>query len=115
MVPLVRSGQEVRLVPLSRPVRKGDVVLVRVKGRVYLHLVSAVQGDRIQISNNRGYVNGWASDGYGIAVLRSPRTQPPSPNARTHRRPTTGSRRATAKPDQSDSLQIDETNRTNDS
>lgn len=39
----------------------GDIVLARVAGTVHLHLVSSVDpaGKRVQISNNRGRVNGW--------------------------------------------------------
>lgn len=71
MSPLIKSGQEVRLEPLrNAPIEKGDIVLARVHGQVYLHLVSAVQGDRVQISNNKGRVNGWASQVYGRATLR---------------------------------------------
>lgn len=36
-----------------------DVVLCRVKGAEYLHLIKAIQGQRFQIGNNRGYINGW--------------------------------------------------------
>ena len=36
-----------------------DIVLCRVKGSQYLHLVKAMQGERIQIGNNRGGINGW--------------------------------------------------------
>lgn len=40
-----------------------DIVLARVAGTVYLHLVSAVDANagRVQISNKRGRVNGWTS------------------------------------------------------
>jgi hypothetical protein len=37
----------------------GDIVLCKVNGRQYLHLVKAVQGNRFQIGNNRGRINGW--------------------------------------------------------
>jgi hypothetical protein len=37
----------------------GDVVLCRVHGSTYLHLIKAIQGDRYQIGNNHGRVNGW--------------------------------------------------------
>lgn len=30
-------------------------------GAQYLHLVKAVQGDRFQIGNNRGGINGWVT------------------------------------------------------
>ena len=36
-----------------------DVVLCRVRGSEYLHLVKAIQGRRFQIGNNRGFINGW--------------------------------------------------------
>jgi hypothetical protein len=37
----------------------GDIVLCKVRGAEYLHLVKAIQGSRFQIGNNRGHVNGW--------------------------------------------------------
>jgi len=37
----------------------GDIVLCRVRGSEYLHLVKAIQGVRFQIGNNRGGINGW--------------------------------------------------------
>lgn len=62
MVPLVHSRQRVRVAPAD-PARlePGDIVLARVSGTVYLHLVTAVDSPRrrVQISNNRGRVNGW--------------------------------------------------------
>jgi hypothetical protein len=30
-----------------------------VKGAQYLHLIKAIQGERFQIGNNRGGINGW--------------------------------------------------------
>lgn len=48
----------------------GDVVLARVKGTVYLHLLVAVQGKRFLIGNNKGGLNGWTTEEkiYGRAV-----------------------------------------------
>lgn len=37
----------------------GDIVLVRVHGNDYLHLVKAMDNERFQIGNNRGGINGW--------------------------------------------------------
>lgn len=37
----------------------GDIVLVRVKGTDYLHLIKAIQQGRFLIGNNRGRINGW--------------------------------------------------------
>jgi hypothetical protein len=73
MVPLIKSRQLVTVVPV-RPelVEPGDIVLARVAGSVYLHLVSAVDHERrrVQIGNNRGRVNGWTSHArvYGICT-----------------------------------------------
>ncbi len=62
MVPLIRSRQLVTVSPVkAEAVEPGDIVLCRVAGTTYLHLVSAVDAGRVQISNNRGRVNGWTS------------------------------------------------------
>jgi hypothetical protein len=47
-----------------------DIVLCKVRGAEYLHLVKAIQGERFQIGNNRGHINGWigASSIYGKLV-----------------------------------------------
>ncbi len=46
--------------PIEGSPRKGDVVLCSVGRAQYLHLVKAIRGgDRYQIGNNRGGVNGW--------------------------------------------------------
>ncbi|MGI5185147.1 hypothetical protein ACQEVZ_53740 [Dactylosporangium sp. CA-152071] len=73
MVPLVRSRQLVTVNPVDPAlVEVGDIVLAKVAGTVYLHLVSAVDAAarRVQISNNRGRVNGWTGHAkvYGICV-----------------------------------------------
>lgn len=73
MVPLIRSRQSVTVAPV-RPatVEPGDIVLARVAGAVYLHLVTAVDHARarVQIGNNRGRINGWTSHGrvFGICT-----------------------------------------------
>ncbi|MFE7621842.1 S26 family signal peptidase [Streptomyces sp. NPDC057496] len=73
MVPLIRSRQQVIVAPVDpSKVEVGDIVLARVAGTVYLHLVSSVDlaRKRVQISNNRGRVNGWTSHDrvFGICV-----------------------------------------------
>jgi len=73
MVPIISSRQLVTIAPVdAAKVEVGDVVLARVAGTVYLHLVSAVDRARrrVQISNNRGRVNGWTSEDrvYGICT-----------------------------------------------
>lgn len=75
MQPKVKSGATVTVSPLEddEP-NPGDVVLVKVGGRVYLHLVKAVRGrgsdEQYQIANNKGRINGWVSRSavYGIAT-----------------------------------------------
>lgn len=36
-----------------------DVVLCKVKGVQYLHLIKAIDGDRFLIASNKGRINGW--------------------------------------------------------
>lgn len=56
----VNDGQLCTVEPIGESVvAVGAIVLRRVKGAQYLHLVKAVQGDRFQIGNNRGGINGW--------------------------------------------------------
>jgi hypothetical protein len=58
----VESGQLCTVEPVdAAALTVGDVVLCKVNGRQYLHLVKAVQGNRFLIGNNRGRVNGWVS------------------------------------------------------
>lgn len=60
MTPKIRSGQLCTVEPLGdRPPEKGEAVLCRVGRSEYLHLIHAVQGDRFQIGNNHGRINGW--------------------------------------------------------
>lgn len=69
MRPRVESGATVTLAPVATgELAVGDVVLCRVAGNVYLHLVTAIQGDRVQIGNNRGKINGWTRAVYGRAT-----------------------------------------------
>jgi hypothetical protein len=72
MVPLIRSRQLVTVAPVDPArVEVGDIVLAKVAGTIYLHLVSAVDPTgRVQISNNRGRVNGWTNHArvYGICI-----------------------------------------------
>ena len=60
MVGKIESGQLCTVTPVGTHVLAvGDIVLCRVKGAQYLHLIKAIQGERIQIGNNRGGINGW--------------------------------------------------------
>ena len=72
----VEDGDTVTVAPVGgRALQPGDVVLVRVHGRVYLHLIKAVQGERYLIGNNRGGTNGWVGPNalYGVATSVEPR------------------------------------------
>ena len=56
----IESGQLCTVEPVPpEELRVGDIVLCKVNGREYLHLVKAIQGERFQIGNNRGRINGW--------------------------------------------------------
>lgn len=67
----IESGQLCTVVPLNpEKLTIGDIVLCKVNGSQYLHLVKAIQGKRFQIGNNRGRINGWISTNgiYGKCV-----------------------------------------------
>lgn len=56
----IESGQLCTVAPTDPALLKvGDIVLCKVRGREHLHLVKTVQGQRFQIGNNRGRINGW--------------------------------------------------------
>ena len=57
----IESGQLCTVVPVQdhSTLQVGDIVLCKVGGSEYLHLIKAIQGERFQIGNNRGRINGW--------------------------------------------------------
>lgn len=57
----IESGQLCTVEPVTdyAALQKGEIVLCKVNGREYLHLIKAIQGPRFQIGNSRGYINGW--------------------------------------------------------
>lgn len=56
----IKSGQLVTVTALAdQELKKGDIVLCRVGRAEYLHLIKAIKGDRFQIGNNIGGINGW--------------------------------------------------------
>lgn len=61
MAPKIKSGQLCTVEPVSDDdeLTKGDIVLCKVKGNQYLHLISAINGKQFQISNNKNRINGW--------------------------------------------------------
>lgn len=70
MLPIIKSKQPVRIAPASwEDVEVGDIVYCKVRGNCYTHLVSAKNTKRgVQISNNRGHVNGWTKNVYGKVI-----------------------------------------------
>lgn len=69
---LVESGETVKLRPIDNydSLKPQDIVLVRVRGNVYLHLIHAISNNRFLIGNNCGHTNGWVGKHsiYGIKV-----------------------------------------------
>jgi hypothetical protein len=67
----IESGQLCTVEPADHATLEvGDVVLCKVHGKQYLHLVKAIQGNRFQIGNNRGRINGWVGSNsiYGKCI-----------------------------------------------
>lgn len=68
----VESGQLCTVTPVTdaTALTPGNIVLCKVGGAEYLHLIKAAQGERFQIGNNRGGINGWASRNaiFGLCV-----------------------------------------------
>lgn len=71
MVPLIYSRQPVDIRPVDRELQVRDIVFARIGQKYYLHLISAIDGDRVQISNNHGHVNGWTnkSNVFGLVTV----------------------------------------------
>lgn len=70
MQPLINSGDLVTVSPDISDLSVGSVVLCKVSGKHYLHLIKAIDKDRYQIGNNRGGINGWVglNSIYGKAI-----------------------------------------------
>jgi SOS-response transcriptional repressor LexA len=71
----VDSGDLVTIAPVDpESLKVGDIVLVRVRGTDYLHLIKAIDGVRFQIGNNRGGINGWVGKNaiFGMAIKVEP-------------------------------------------
>jgi signal peptidase I len=73
MSPLIESGDRVIVEQRHHPLKVGDIVLATVHGTTYLHKVTALSGDRVQIGNNHGRINGWThiSKVWGVLQLGS--------------------------------------------
>ncbi len=61
MVPRIHSRQPITLAPVDgEKVNVNDIVVAKVKGRYYTHLVVATRTGEVCIGNNHGHINGWA-------------------------------------------------------
>lgn len=61
----VNDGDIVTLEPCDpNKLEVGDIVLVKVKGYVYLHLIKAKNNGRFLIGNNLGGINGWVGTNF---------------------------------------------------
>jgi hypothetical protein len=69
---MIEDRDEVCVAPVDASlVEPGDVVLVKVSGRVYLHKVLAAEQHRVQIGNNRGGTNGWTPRRQVVGIVVS--------------------------------------------
>jgi len=70
MAPKLLDGVQVTLAPcMAESVRVGDIVFAKVRGRYFLHYVTAKAKDgSVQIGNARGHVNGWTRSVFGVVV-----------------------------------------------
>ncbi len=73
MTPILKSRQPVIVVPVTSEtvLRKKDIVLCKVRGNYYLHLIHGIRNDsQFLIGNNHGHMNGWVnrSQVYGKVV-----------------------------------------------
>ena len=70
----ISSGQLCTIEPANPvEIKTGDVVLCRVKGNDYLHLVKGIRGQGVKrkflIGNNKGKTNGWTSANHVFGKL----------------------------------------------
>lgn len=73
MTPKLKSGEIVVVEPITptTKIKKRDIVLCKVKGNIYLHLVTGISGKSYKISNNHGHDNGWTTQIYGKFVRKA--------------------------------------------
>lgn len=73
MTPKIKSGQLVKIKKLVEKekldLKKGDIVFCKVKGNFYLHLITSINKDKVQIGNNHGKINGWTDFKNIYAIL----------------------------------------------
>ena len=69
----IESGNTVELSPCKpEDLCVGDIVLSKVNGNIYVHLIKAIRKNKnslqFQIGNNKGGINGWTSIIYGKVI-----------------------------------------------
>ena len=61
----IESGRLRTVVPIDPAMLEvGDLVLRKVAGNEYLHIVKTIEKGRYQIGNNLGFINGWIGAEY---------------------------------------------------
>ena len=73
MTPILASGQSVIVEPVTEDTElsKRDIVLCKVNGHHYLHLIHSIRnGKSYLIGNNHGHMNGWVSRSKIYGVVR---------------------------------------------
>jgi SOS-response transcriptional repressor LexA len=74
MTPRIQDGQKQTLVPVPDlgAIEIGDIVLCRVRGNTFTHLVKKIRRKKgkleFQIGNNHGHINGWTRRIFGKSV-----------------------------------------------
>ena len=64
MIPILKSKKTVICVQVKKDtvLKKKDIVLCKVNGHFYLHLIHAIRNDKTYlIGNNHGHMNGWVN------------------------------------------------------
>lgn len=79
MIPLIYSRQPVTISPVNVDLlEKEDIVFCKVNGKFYTHKVTAIQGDQVQIGNNKGHINGWTSKDNIFGIISAVEGKPRS-------------------------------------
>ena len=71
MQPLIKSKEAIHLKKvLPEQLRVGDAVFCRINKNLQVHKITAIDKERYQISNNKGFINGWVGSKsiFGLAV-----------------------------------------------
>ena len=75
MRPIISHREPVDLAPVVDPakLRRGDIVLCRVGGSTFPHLIHGTGKGKVLIGNNHGHMNGWTTWDrvYGVVVAIS--------------------------------------------